>query len=101
MVSKLGTKGLAALGLAVLVVVASAIFAAVDLLWLAVAGLGLLQVAVIGLLLVLRSSLAKPAAALREVDTLTERVMAAVETERLDAIDRHQELLAAVKRGVA
>lgn len=101
MVSKLGTKGLAALGLAVLVVVASAIFAAVDLLWLAVAGLGLLQVAVIGLLLVLRSSLGKPAAALREVDTLTERVMAAVETERLDAIDRHQELLAAVKRGVA
>lgn len=101
MVSKLGTKGLAALGLAVLVVVASAIFAAVDLLWLAVAGLGLLQVAVIGLLLVLRSSLAKPAAALREVDTLTERVMAAVETERLDAIDRHQELLAAVKQGVA
>lgn len=101
MVSKLGTKGLAALGLAVLVVVASATFAAVDLLWLAVAGLGLLQVAVIGLLLVLRSSLAKPAAALREVDTLTERVMAAVETERLDAIDRHQELLAAVKQGVA
>lgn len=101
MVSKLGTKGLAALGLAVLVVVASAIFAAVDLLWLAVAGLGLLQVAVIGLLLVLRSSLGKPAAALREVDTLTERVMAAVETERLDAIDRHQELLAAVKQGVA
>lgn len=101
MVSKLGTKGLVALGLAVLVVVASAIFAAVDLLWLAVAGLGLLQVAVIGLLLVLRSSLAKPAAALREVDTLTERVMAAVETERLDAIDRHQELLAAVKQGVA
>lgn len=97
MLSKLGTKGLAILALAALVVAGSAAAAGADLTWLAIAGLGTLQIAILGLLLLLRWSISKPAAALRQVDTLTARMMAAIETERLEAGDRHQELLAAVK----
>lgn len=96
--SKLGSKGLAIVAAALLVVVGSAVAAGFGLTWLAVAGLGLLQVAAVGLLLLLRASVGKPSSSLRGVDTLSERMMAAIETERLSAVDRHKEIMAALGR---
>lgn len=96
--SKLGSKGFAIVAAALLIVVGSVVAAGFGLTWLAVAGLGLLQVAVIGVLLLLRGLLGKPAGATRGLDALSERMMAAIETERLSAVDRHQEIMAAIGR---
>lgn len=94
MISKLGKKALLVLAAAVVLVLASTVAAAFGVYWVAVAGLGLLQVAVLGLLLMQ----GRRTATTRELDALSTRVMAAVETERLDAYDRHRELLDAVAR---
>lgn len=96
--SKLGSKGFAIVAAALLIVVGSAVAAGFGLTWLAVAGLGLLQVAVIGVLLLLRGSVAKPTVTLRGVDALSERMMAAIETERLSAVDRHKEIMTVIGR---
>ena len=70
---------------AVAVAVAAAAF---DLLWLAVAALGGVQLVI--LVLLLTGGAADQA---KRLDGLSTRVVAAIETERLDAADRHQELM--------
>jgi hypothetical protein len=94
-ISKLGKKALVVLAAAGVVVLASAVAAAFEVIWVAVAGLGLLQVAILALLV--RQGSATDAT--RRIDALGTRLMAAVETERLDAADRHQALLSALDRG--
>ncbi|MGH3516227.1 MAG: hypothetical protein ACRDQ7_02165 [Haloechinothrix sp.] len=96
MIGMLGKKALAVLAIATLVVAASTTAAVLEAYWLAIGGLGVLQVAVLALLL--RPS--RPASSAEGLDVLSARIMAAVETERLDAIDRHREVLEALGRGV-
>jgi len=75
--------------IALAVVLTATVFAALDVLWLSIGVLGLFQVATVGLLL-LEGPLADSS---KRLDTLSTRLMAAVETERLDALDRHREIL--------
>lgn len=100
LISKLGKKRLLVLAAAVLVAAGSTIAAGLELFWLATAGLGVLQVAVLALLLRQSPSVAKPAASVNRPDALDARIMAAMETERLDAVDRHRELLSAVRGSI-
>lgn len=100
--SKLGKKSLAILSAAALVVVVSVIAATWDIWVVAVAGIGVLQLAVLGLLLTQRRTGANVASAsVKGLDALSARIMAAVETERLDAIDRHRELMEALKGDIS
>lgn len=93
LLAKVGKKALIVLGAAALVVLVSVIAAAADALWLAVAGIGGLQLAVLALLL--RAGSATDSA--QRLDALGNRVVAALENERLEAADRHQALLTAVR----
>lgn len=97
MINKLGKKGIVVLAGALVLLAVAVAGAATDLVWLAVAALGLLQLVVLILLLLIQSQVGKPFSAIRTVDTLSERMLAALETERLEAADRHAEVLEAVR----
>lgn len=101
MINRLGKKDLAAISAGVLIVVIGTIAAAFGVYWPAVAGLGLVQVGILGLLVVRQKSTGGTAVpSIKGLDALSTRLIAAVETERLDAIDRHRELLDALRGGV-
>jgi hypothetical protein len=89
MIDRLGRRSRIVLVIALAVVLTATVFAALDVLWLSIGVLGLFQVATVGLLL-LEGPLADSS---KRLDTLSTRLMAAVETERLDALDRHREIL--------
>ena len=92
MFDRRGKRSLMVLAGAIAIVAAATILGALGLFSLAIAGLGLLQVATLGLLLV-----EGPAAdSSKRLDALGSRLMAAVETERLDALDRHKQVLDAL-----
>jgi hypothetical protein len=92
----LGRKTLAALALATGLVVVATIGAAFDAVWPAIGVLGLLQVMLLALMLI-----ECPAAdSSKRIDSLSSRLMAALETERLDARDRHDELLRSIREQI-
>lgn len=92
-ITKMGKKALVVLAAGAVVVLISMIATALDALWLAVAGLGGLQLLVLALLL--RAGSATDSA--HRLDALGNRVVAALESERLDAADRHEALLKALR----
>ena len=78
---------------AVAVALVSVIAAVFEWWWLCVAGIAALQLGLmLGLLLGVRWDSA------RRMDALSARVMAALETERLTASDRHREIVGLLKR---
>jgi hypothetical protein len=86
-------KTLAILTTAVGLVVIATVVAALGAMWLAVGTLGLLQIMLLAFMLI-----EGPAAdSAKRIDALSARLMATVETERLDARDRHRELLDAIR----
>ena len=90
----LGRRNLAVLAAAAGLVIIATCVAALGAVWLAVGILGLLQVMLLALMLI-----EGPAAdSAKRIDALSSRLMASLETERLDARDRHRELLDAIRR---
>jgi hypothetical protein len=75
-------------GAAAVAVAIAVVATALDLFWIAAAALGGVQLVI--LVLLLTGGAADQA---RRLDSLSARVVGAMETERLDAADRHQELV--------
>lgn len=98
MINKLGKKGLVLLGGAGVLFVVAVVGAVLGWWWLAVAGLGAIQLVVLLVLLLVQSQVGKPFSAIKTVDSLSERMLAALETERLSAADRHAEVLKALRQ---
>lgn len=93
MLNKLGKKGLVVLAAAGVLFVVAVVGAILEWWWLAVAAVALLQLVVLLILLLVQSQVGKPFSAIKTVDSLSERMLAALETERLCAADRHAEVL--------
>lgn len=89
----LGGKNLTVLAAAAILGVIATVGAALGAIWLAVGILGLLQVTVLALILFEGAA----ADTSKRIDALSSRLMAALETERLDARDRHHELLDTIR----
>lgn len=101
MINKLARRDLIVIGVSVLIVAVGTTAAAFGAYWPAIAGLGILQVGILGLLTVHHKQTGGPASrSVTGLDALSTRLMAAVETERLDAIDRHRELLDALRGSI-
>jgi hypothetical protein len=101
MINKLARRDLIVIGVSMLIVAIGTTAPAFGAYWPAIAGLGILQVGILGVLMVQHKQTGGPASrSVTSPDALSTRLMAAVETERLDAIDRHRELLDALRGSI-